>query len=660
MLITVTVLKDSLLDNLPETETEMYEQFIIHTLIWDFCKSPTSSCSCKNRLPTSLNNVDKLNSSEIVTLLFHVANLSYNGILKRQSIFTEVEPVLQHTNSSLLVVDKMSVLQPTTYSFPHLTIQEFLGAFYFNTYLNQLDQKRVLVEYSKQHTRYDFWGFCCGLKRKENQTTFLEFFNLLYQYNNESRLPYHCAHEAQSVIASQQLINFTRGIAKFHLSSYRLSYYDAASFAFVAVSAAENLLEIKIMVLSFDWFSRFFLQKLCDTTVVYSQLRKVELEWIFPSNIGCLLQKSPNLESLSVSGLGWDKLPSEDAAALVVPPYGTRLLNIRYIHLENLKIGDKGVKKLFQLLQDSISLETLSIPGNGIGDDGASTIADLMKALPHLRYVCLYNNHVGDKVVETLSQLQDSISLETLLLKGNGISDNGTSAIADLEVLPHLQQVVIIYNHIGGTGAALLWNQSIHKCCNLDLDGNFIGDDRPDAFIIALNGTVNNNGYEGNRSCQLEVSMLYNAFLCSDLRDILTISKQLPKGVTLNIGSYCLNMTEKILRRFGYYFENHHPNIVGLQWISYVVCTFHIFYLTRTKLWGVLYLCCCLGAFILSLFNHFVLVNFFIFTLSLLWSLMVGGLIFCVSLELLFEPRCWVFILIIAVMVKFDFIDFKL
>ena len=208
---------------------------------------------------------------------------------------------------------------------------------------------------------------------------------------------------------------------------------------------------------------------------------------IYPSNIGCLLQKSPNLESLIVDGLYWNlkKIQSEDATALVLPPYGTKLLNIRNIHLDGLNIDDKGVKKLSQLLQDSIYLETLSLWGNGISDDGASAIADLMKALPHLQHI-----------------------------------DLG-------------------HNHIGGTGAALLWNQSIHKCCNLGLNGNDIGNDRPDAFISALSATVN-SGYEGNKSCQLKVSVYDNEFLYSDLRDIFRISQQLPKVVTLITTSECL------------------------------------------------------------------------------------------------------------------------
>ena len=607
-------LKDSLLDNLPETETEMHEQFVIQTLIRDFCKDPTSSCSRKNTLPTPLNNIEELNSSEIGTLLFHIAKLAYSGIQKRQSIFKEkeVESVLQHTNSSLLVVDKMNVLQPATYSFPHLTIQEFLAAFYFNTYLNLTEQKKVLVEYSNQQTRDVFWKFCCGLKRNENQTTFLEFFILLYQsdrYNSISeemfydKVSFHCAHEAQSLIASKKLINFTGGIAE--LSCF--SYYDAASFAFVAASVAQNLLEITLFnFITFSkMFSKFFLHKLCDATTDHSQLRQVDLQWIYPSNIGCLLQKSPNLESLGVVGSDWDKLQSEDAAALVLPPHGTELLNIRHIHLEDLNIGDKGVKKLSQLLQDSTFLEALSLTRNGITDNGASTVADLMKTLPHLQHVNL------------------------------------------------------AHNHIGGSGAALLWNQSIHKCCNLNLNGNVIEDHRPDAFIDALNGTVNNE-YERNESCQLLVRVFHNKFLCSDLRDIRTISKKLPKGVTLQTGYVCLEMTEKIFRRFEYYLgKNHHPIEAVFQWISYAVCTFHIFHSTRTKLWGLLYFCCCLSLFILSLFNYLVLVDYFIFTVSLLWSwTVVGRLIFCVSLKLLFKPRCWV--LIIAVMMKLYFTDFEL
>ena len=652
-------IKDYLLDStdLPETETEIYEQFIIHTLIWDFCsKNPTSSCSQKNTLPTSLNNV--VESSEIGILLFHTANLSYIGILKRQSIFTEVEPVLQHTNSSLLVVDKMSVLQPTTYSFPHLTIQEFLAAFYFNTYLSQQEQKRVMVEYSKQQIRYLFWKFCCGLKRNENQTTFLEFFNLLYQNNYGSKqLPYHCAHEAQSLIASQQLLNFTGGIIDIN---YFLSYYDAASIAFVTVSGAQNLQEIKIWSYT-DKFSGFFKHKLCDPHTVYYQLRKVYLYTIDPSNIGCLLQKSPNLESLSVSGWNWNKLQSEDVAVLLLPPYGTKLLNVRHVQLNNLNIGDKGFKKLSQLLQDSIYLETLSLKTNNISDYGASTIADL-KALPPLRHLYLDSNHIGDKGVEKLSQ--DLINLKTLSLNYNGISDKGASAIANLmKALPHLQHVYLHGNNIGGRGAALLWNQSIHKCCSLSLNYNVIDNDRPDVFISALNGTVN-NGYEGNKSCQLKVSVVHFGFLCSDLRDILEISKQLPKGVMLINDDQCLNMTifERILKRLKYYLgKNHPPKEAGFQWVSYVVCTFHIFHSTRTPLWGLLYFCFCLSLFILSSFNYLVQVDVFIFILSLLWSwIVVGRLIFFVSLKLLSKPWGWVLIIAVMVQLYFKLIDYQL
>ena len=119
-------------------------------------------------------------------------------------------------------------------------------------------------------------------------------------------------------------------------------------------------------------------------------------------------------------------------------------------------------------------------------------------------------------------------------------------------------------------------------------------------------------------------------------------------------------MTEKILKRFEYYLGKNHPSIdAGLQWISYVVCTFHIF--SRTLLWGLLYFVCCLSIFILSSFDNLVLIDAFTFILSFLWSwIVVGRLIFCVTLKLLSKPWGWVLITIIAVVVQLYFINFKL
>ena len=67
----------------------------------------------------------------------------------------------------------------------------------------------------------------------------------------------------------------------------------------------------------------------------------------------------------------------------------------------------------------------------------------------------------------------------------------------------------------------------------------------------------------------------------------------------------------------------------------------------------------CLIIYILSLFNYVVQVDYFIFILSFLWSwIVVGRLIFCLSLKLLFKSWDWVIIIVVAVIVIL--IDFKL
>ena len=96
-----------------------------------------------------------------------------------------------------------------------------------------------------------------------------------------------------------------------------------------------------------------------------------------------------------------------------------------------------------------------------------------------------------------------------------------------------------------------------------------------------------------------------------------------------------------------------------LQWISCAICTLHIFHSTQTLMWSWLYLFCCLTIYILSSYSCFMWIYYFSFYLSLLWSWMVvSRLIFCMTLKLLSKPWGWV--LIIAVMVKLYFTDFKL
>ena len=67
--------------------------------------NPTSSCSQKNTLPTSLNDISE--SSVNWKLTFSRSKFAYSGTQKNQSIFTKVESILQHTTSSLLVIEKM-------------------------------------------------------------------------------------------------------------------------------------------------------------------------------------------------------------------------------------------------------------------------------------------------------------------------------------------------------------------------------------------------------------------------------------------------------------------------------------------------------------------------------------------------------------------------
>ena len=349
---------------------------------------------------------------------------------------------------------------------------------------------------------------------------------------------------------------------------------------------------------------------------IYSQLRDVELGHEFNlSSSGCLLHKSPNLESLRVSkGLETEKDPT-----VILPHYGTTVLSIERVVF---RFDNIGIKQIKTLLQDSFFLETLSLEWDSTGDYGASRITDLSKALQRLRHQ--YHR----------------------------------------------------YNEIGSGRFALLWNQSIHiNGCNLKLNYKALDSDDEEAldtlydFFTALVDTVN-SGHKEDKSCQLKVRVSNNAYrlLCSDLRDILVIRKTiseelLEKEVMLIASSNCLEMTKEILSRFEHYNGKDHepPYMIWFQWISHSVCTFYILLLTQKPQWSLLYLACCLYVYILSLFNYLVQVDSFIFTVSYLCSwIVVGRLIFCVSLKLFSKPWGWVLIIAVVVQLYFKLINYRL
>ena len=130
--------------SLPKTLTEMNESFIVHTVYRHMAKSSsplTGNIKCLKDLPKN-----------VVKIIHKIASLAFIGLLINRLVFTynelmdvcpEIHDIPEAANAfSLLQVvqhyPKKGAGTTTTYNFLHLTLQEYLAAYYVSTLSEQV------------------------------------------------------------------------------------------------------------------------------------------------------------------------------------------------------------------------------------------------------------------------------------------------------------------------------------------------------------------------------------------------------------------------------------------------------------------------------------------------------------------------------------------
>ena len=137
--------------NLPETLTEMNESFIIHTVYRHLEKTKSPLTGCIHHIKDMPKN--------IIQILYKVSKLAFEGFQNNQLVFTYNElndicpevyevPVAANGFSLLQAVEhhaRKGVGTTTSFNFLHLTMQEYLAAFYVST-LPEEQQLELLQE----------------------------------------------------------------------------------------------------------------------------------------------------------------------------------------------------------------------------------------------------------------------------------------------------------------------------------------------------------------------------------------------------------------------------------------------------------------------------------------------------------------------------------
>ena len=238
--------EDSLL---PETETEFYRDFVLSFFVRNFRKK------AKNLDLTSINQLPPKEKK----CLNDICHLAFDATIVGQQVFEksqlskvfDKESLSNNDNPGLLVVDRYFVKFGVneTYSFLHLTLQDYLSA----TYIagcggsEQVSIAKTHCNSKKQHL-FVMWRFLFGVLDYSKESTMNLFKLVLDATHNEHLFHIQCAYESHQS-------NFCTKVLQFHkhrLKFSRMNSIDLPHLTYVLKTAEYTNIELNFVHCDFQ------------------------------------------------------------------------------------------------------------------------------------------------------------------------------------------------------------------------------------------------------------------------------------------------------------------------------------------------------------------------------------------------------------------------
>ena len=243
--------------DLPKTETEFYHLF---TLVWMFRSQHKTGAH-----PTILKSFDGLSENDKAQF-DRVCHMAFYATLASKQVFSAEEliqkkiqiPSRQDTQCGLemLVMDRVFVFtgMEATYSFPHLTIQEFLAA----RYLSMLDDHEVtdIIKHNRMVSEVTL-RFLCGMMDYSKPSSKAIFDSILEVTSSNHLFHVQCSYEFQCPLSCTRVLDFHNGSFVFKnlipSNSTSLVYFLAnASYDLQMESCSFGVREYEAVLQAFD------------------------------------------------------------------------------------------------------------------------------------------------------------------------------------------------------------------------------------------------------------------------------------------------------------------------------------------------------------------------------------------------------------------------
>ncbi len=392
------------LDTVSHRETPLYEK-LVQSILLRYLKTYKNT--------SQLSSLDDL-SGDKKERFYSICKLAFDRICNSPQLTAEPQDLwFADSALGLVTVDQIATLVDfkNVYSFSHITIQEFLAAFYIHT--SQLPSE----EFMNKKSLHSIWRFYSGLVQSASSISMIKTFfdNSSFDYFSLVR----CAYESQNVELCDCLIkDGVLIIKKEDLSSIdciALGYVISNSTNPVEKMVLENCkwTEKKMMLLASE-ISSFRLEFVKSLTIMIAkEERRKSLK-------GLLVHLQPYLEELKLTKIRVEVSVLQYCNQLVTLRITRSLIDsdwigtlsdamttgftVHFLDLSSNNIGSYGAGVLAKGLKFTNELKSLNLNSNGIGSHGAIALASALQSCSQLESLSLNDNCIGETECWTLKE----------------------------------------------------------------------------------------------------------------------------------------------------------------------------------------------------------------------------------------------------------------
>ncbi|XP_062895538.1 NACHT, LRR and PYD domains-containing protein 3-like isoform X2 [Mobula hypostoma] len=385
-------------------------------------------------------------------VLLRVGQMAFRGVFDKKIVFTNGDLINYNLKPSqflsgflMELLEREDAPRCVVYTFPHLTIQEFVAA--VAQFLNPHpgDILKFLTEaHNTTDGRFEvFLRFVAGLSSPMTARGLEEFLGP-FPRQTTCRVIDWVREEVKRQSGNTRSEAGKRSLLN---TLHYLFESQNRGLAQAALESVETLSFSRMTLTPIDCAVLSHVIGLCDT------IKHIDL-------IGCHIQCEgiqrlvPGLHKCQELGLGMNKL-GDSGVKLLSAALRNRECKIQTLWLSNVGLTDSGAEHLASALSTNPSLTELNLNENELGDSGVKLVSEaLTNSECKMQKLWLYKVGLTDAGVDDLvSALSATHSLAELDLGSNSLTDQSVPALRRLILaLPSLERIWLWNNRISWTG----------------------------------------------------------------------------------------------------------------------------------------------------------------------------------------------------------------